>query len=114
MMIKTESIIKLLEIILNKKIDEINEEDLEKVTYLRIDKIDIDDILIVDSSDLQYFNNLTELSIENCIIDYKFIEDLKKLKNIKKISFINCEFINNFQDYFDQLVLLELVLNNVI
>jgi len=114
MIIKTESIIETLEIVLNKEISKININDLDNITYLRISKTSIDDILIVDSSDLQHFHNLKELSIENCMIDFKFIENLKKIKNIAKISFIHCDFIDDTKDYFEKLSINELVLNDVI
>ena len=39
---------------------------------------------------------------------------LDELSNLKKISFIDCDFIDNSQEYFDNLCVEELVLNNVI
>ena len=89
MVFKTESIIETLENVLNKEINKININDLEKITYLRINKISIDDVLIVDISDLQYFPNVEEISIENCMVDFKFIETLMKNKIIRKISQFN-------------------------
>ena len=85
MNIKTESIIELLESILNKKINNITVEDLEKIDYLKISRTSIDDILTVDSSDLQYFHNLKELSIDSCMIDNKFIDtgDIMSIKRYK-------------------------------
>ena len=114
MNIKTESIIELLESILNKKINNITVEDLEKIDYLKISRTSIDDILTVDSSDLQYFHNLKELSIDSCMIDNKFIDNLIKLKNIKKISFNHCDFISDAKEYFEKILVEELVLNDVI
>ena len=113
MIIKTESIIEILEGALNKEISEVSISDLDTITYLRINRISIDDVLVVDSSDLQYFHNLEELSIENCMIDDSFIENLKKT-NIGKISFIHCEFVDDVKEYFEQLSINELVLNDVV
>ena len=112
MNIKTESIKELLEISLNKNISDINIKDLDKITYLKISRLSINGILSVDSTDLNYFHNLRELSIENCMIDNIFIDNLKKVSNIEKISFIHCDFINN-TDYFNNLSIHELVLNDI-
>ena len=114
MMIKTESIIEMLENTLNKEISKVTLNDLDNITYLRISRTSIDDILIVDSSDLRYFHNLKELSIENCMINFQLIEELRKIKNLIKISFIHCEVIDDVEDYFEQLSIYELVLNDVI
>lgn len=114
MNIKTESIKELLEISLDKELNDINYDDLNTITYLRINRIDGDNILDVDSSDLELFHNLEEISIENCIIDNKFLTDLEKTKVLNKICFIHCDFVDNVNDYFSNLVTKELVLNDVI
>ena len=114
MNIKTNSIIDLLEITLNKKIEDIKLEDLKEITYLRVNKINNDDILNVDSKDLLLFSNLKELSIDNCMIDDNFLNDLEKVATLEKISFICCDFVDECKDYFNNLSLDELVLNDVI
>lgn len=113
MNIKTESIIDTIEVILNKSIKEVTKDDLNNITYLNISRIGFDDILNVDSSDLLIFKNLSELSIEGCIIDNKFIKDVMSLKKIKKISFIKCDFIDDSNELLKSLEIEELVINNV-
>ena len=113
MNIKTDSIIDIIEITLNKKIDEITINDLDHVEYLRICKNTIDDILTVDSNDLKLFKNLLELSIEGCMIDTLFIDNISRLTSLKKISFINCDFVDDVKDFFENLIIDTLVLNTV-
>lgn len=113
MNIKTESIIDILEVTLNKKIDYVTIDDLGKVTYLRICKTSVDDILTVDSNDLKLFNNLLELSVEGCMINEEFIENIKRLTKLNKISFINCDFVDDVSDYFENLTIDTLVLNGI-
>ena len=114
MNIKTDSIIDIIEVTLNKKIDEVTINDLDYVKYLRVCKNTIDDILTVDSNDLKLFKNLLELSIEGCMIDTLFIDNISKLTNLTKISFINCEFVDDAKDYFENLKIDTLVLNTVL
>ena len=114
MIINTKSIVDIVESSLNKKITDIDFNDLKSIKYLRICKISFDDILNVDFSELEYFPNIEELSIEGCMIDYSVLDILEKLLNLKKISFIDCDFIDDSKEYFESLDIEELVLNNVI
>ncbi len=113
MNIKTDSIIDSIEIALNKKIDGVYINDLDKITYLRISKIDMDQVLFIDISELQYFSNLEEISIEYCMVDINYINEIRNVKNLKKISFIGCDFVDDAKNFFEELSINELVLNNV-
>ncbi len=114
MKIQTDSIKELLEIMLNKKMDSIDKNDLEKITYLRLCKTDIMGIWNVDSSDLQYFPNIEELMIEKCMVDIKMMEDINRLPKLKKITFLSCDIVDDLKDYFEKMSIDELVLNDVI
>ena len=113
MNIKTESIIDLVEINLNKKIDDVSIEELDKITYLRICRMKHNEFLTVNFDDLKYFKNLREISIEGCTIDDTVLEEIKKLKFITIISFIKCDFVENSRDFFESISLEQLVLNNI-
>lgn len=114
MIINTESIIDIVESSLNKKITDIDSRDLDNIKYLRVCKTRLGDILNVDFSELKYFINLEELSIEGCMIDYSVLDIIKELLNLQKISFIDCDFVDDPREYFENLYIEELVLNNVI
>lgn len=112
MNIKTTSIIDVIEMSLNKTIDNITIDDLDKIKYLMINRVDYDDVLDVDSNDLKLFKNLEELSINNCMIDEEFINNIKELVKLNKISFINCDFVDDATNYFNDLLINELVLDS--
>ena len=114
MELRTKSIIDIVESIINKNINDIQLEELDVIKNLRVCKVDYNDILDIDLNELRLFKNLEELSIEGCMISYDDLVILKEISNLKKISFIDCDFIDNPQEYFDNLVIEELVLNNVI
>ena len=113
MNIKTESIREFVEIALNKKIYDLQLDELDKITMLRICRTDLNHILNVDSNDLEYFHNLNEIFIEGCTIDEEFTRNLKRLNKLKKITFVSCDFVDEARNYFTNLELDELVLNNV-
>ena len=112
MNIKTESIIDIVELALNKPIDSITVDELDKVTFLTINRIDYEDVLEVDSNDLKLFHNLEQLSVNNCMVDNEFIDNIKSLNKLNKISFINCDFVDDATEYFNNLVVDELILDN--
>ena len=112
MNIKTESIIDIVELALNKPIDSITVDELDKVTFLTINRIDYEDVLEVDSNDLKLFHNLEQLSVNNCMVDNEFINNIKSLNKLNKISFINCDFVDDATEYFNNLVVDELILDN--
>lgn len=114
MKLKTNSIIDIVESTINKNINDIQLDELNIIKNLRVCKIDYNDILDIDLNELRHFKNLEELSIEGCMINHDDLTILKELSNLKKISFIDCDFIDNSQEYFDNLCVEELVLNNVI
>lgn|GEM_PF-4946388 len=114
MKLKTNSIVDIVESTINKNINDIQLDELNIIKNLRVCKIDYNDILDIDLNELRHFNNLEELSIEGCMINHDDLTILKELSNLKKISFIDCDFIDNSQEYFDNLCVEELVLNNVI
>ena len=109
MNIKTESIIDIVELALNKPIDSITVDELDKVTFLTINRIDYEDVLEVDSNDLKLFHNLEQLSVNNCMVDNEFINNIKSLNKLNKISFINCDFVDDATEYFNNLVVDELL-----
>lgn len=114
MELRTKSIVDIVESIINKNINDIQLEELDVIKNLRVCKIDYNDILDVELSELRLFKKLDELSIEGCMISHNDLNVLKDIYNLKKISFIDCDFIDNSQEYFDNLCVEELVLNNVI
>lgn len=114
MKLKTNSIVDIVESTINKNINDIQLDELNIIKNLRVCKIDYNDILDIDLNELRHFKNLEELSIEGCMINHDDLTILKELSNLKKISFIDCDFIDSSQEYFDNLCVEELVLNNVI
>ena len=114
MTFETNSIIDIVESSLNKKIEDVKEEDLDNIKYLRVSKIGFDDILNVNIRELNHFKKLEDLSIDCCIIDNSFLDILKSLSTIKKLNFINCDFVDDSTEYFENLSLNELVLNDTI
>ena len=112
MNIKTESIIDIVELALNKPIDSITVDELDKVTFLTINRIDYEDVLEVDSNDLKLFHNLEQLSVNNCMVDNEFINNIKSLNKLNKIRFLNCDFVDDATEYFNNLVVDELILDN--
>lgn len=112
MNIKTQSIIDIIEVSLNKTTDDITINDLDNIKYLMINRVDYDDLLEVDCNDLKLFNNLEELSINNCMVNNEFIDNINRLTKLNKISFINCDFVDDITNYFNNLVINELVLDN--
>lgn len=114
MELKTKSIVDIVESTMNKHINDIQLEELDTIKYLRVCKIDYNDIQDIDLNELRFFKNLEELSIEGCMISYDDLTIIKDISNLKKISFIDCDFIDSSQEFFDNLSVEELVLNNVI
>ena len=112
--IKTNSIIDMIELNLNKSIDQITQKELDNVKYLRVYRNTSIEESVVDINDLKYFENIEEISIENCMVDEGYITNLKSLKNLKKIEFIHCDFIDDIREYFNSLNLEELIINDVI
>ncbi|MBQ6539301.1 MAG: hypothetical protein IJL76_03375 [Bacilli bacterium] len=90
MEIKTKSILEKLEMI--KEIEDIQQEDLDKIDELNITGKDFNnDTQTVDFNDLKLFPNLKNLSIEYSTIDYDCIDIIRNYE-LKNLSFISCEF----------------------
>ncbi len=112
MKIVTDSIIDTLEIVCNKNIDEIKNEDLFKIESLNISKFGIDDqILNTNFNELNYFLNLKKLSIVGCNITNDEINIINNLNNLEYLSFINCDFEGTC-NCFKSISVDNLVLNN--
>ncbi len=92
---KTESILRLLDSLYSKR-DSFSKEELDSIDTISINRIDYDgDFLEVDFNDLTYFNNLKELMIENCILDAPSMEKICSIVNLKKLTFFNCDIIDD-------------------
>lgn len=112
MKIVTDSIIDTLEIVCNKNIDEIKNEDLFKIESLNISKFGIDDqILNTNFNELNCFLNLKKLSIVGCNITNDEINIINNLNNLEYLSFINCDFEGTC-NCFKSISVDNLVLNN--
>ena len=46
------------------------------------------------------------------MVDNEFINNIKSLNKLNKISFINCDFVDDATEYFNNLVVDELILDN--
>lgn len=89
---------------LNK--DNINKKDLEEIKEIILDSKDIiGEYNKVYMDEITLFNNLEEITIKNLGITN---ENMKLLKKIKKISFINCE-VNGIKNLENTT---ELIINN--
>lgn len=113
MNIVTDTIRDGIEVYLNKSIEKLTNDDLKCVKVLDIDRIGIcDEILNVDYNELQYFDNLEELTISNCMIDSAFMDSIIKLKKLKKLSIYNCDFVDHIKNFFELLNIEELTIDS--
>lgn len=111
MKIITESIKDCIEIELNKNIDTIQPEDLKKIKELNIDRMSFNgQIKTIDYNELSYFDNLECLNIFNCPINEEFMKIIIQ-KDLEKIYFYNCDFIDDCTDFFNLLKVKELTID---
>lgn len=81
--------------ICNKKIEEIQEEDLETIKDITINaKDNIGNIISNNLKDLTYFKNLEYCTIKDYEITKENFETLYQLKTIENLEFISCAFID--------------------
>jgi len=139
-----ENITMFIQVLLNKKIEDITEEDLKKVKTMRFTKNDINnnennmisellqipslETLIIYNSQITMFDarvilqlkNLNALRFENCSFDEYSLSGLSIENNIESLSFVDCN-INEYKNFLgNNLTNLEIInsekitINNII
>ena len=110
---ETISIKKILETTLSKPISEIKKEDLNKITFLSIDRFNSNgELQNVDYKELIIFTNLNHLAFYNCMINKECMIILSYISKLEILEFINCEFVDEVDDFFDNLNINELIIDN--
>ncbi len=108
----TESIIRLLDSIYSKK-DSFSNEELDSIDVLTINRLDYDgNFLTVDFNDLDYFKNLKEIVVENCILDDVSIRKISEHKGLKRLTICNCDVIEDIYATFNEISTSELFIIN--
>ena len=108
----TESIIRILDSLFEKK-DSFSLEELDKIDSLVINRMDFGGgVLSVDFNDLLNFNNLSSLTIEECVIDSSVIDILLQLSNLKNLVLIKCDINEDIFDSFSNLNLDSLIISS--
>lgn len=109
----TKSIKDDLEIQLNKSIEDISKEELQKIKKITINRIGLaGQIQEIDYNDILYFDNLEELNIFNCMIDKLLMTNILKMKKLKILKIYNSDFVDFINDTFSNLNLEELTISN--
>lgn len=109
---KTESILKTLSGLFGSP-NLCREEDYKLVDTLIVSRMDYDGtIMDVDYNDLRNFPNLFNLTIDSCMIDNELINILSLLPNLRKLSIINCDIIEDIKESFSGLNIFDLYICN--
>lgn len=81
--------------ICNKKIEEIQEEDIEKIKDITINaKDNIGNFISNNLKDLTYFKNLEYCTIKDYKITKESFEAIYQVRIIESLEFVSCAFIN--------------------
>ncbi len=108
----TDSILDALELLYSKR-ENFSSEELDKVEFLTIKKLDYDgEILSVDFNDLLNFKNLKNLAIDGCMLDLNLMLVLQKLTSLESLSLYNCEVIEDIYHLFENINIKNLLLDN--
>ena len=91
-MLKNKNLINYLNVILNKKIESISNEDFDKITNLNFLKADENGNQIYELSELLNFKNVENLTIHNSKITSLDIKILSSLSKIRTLNFDTCFF----------------------
>ncbi len=103
---KTDSIRDTLKMLFGDK-ESYSQEEIDTINSLSINRFDIvGDIQEINYNDLLNFSNLEHLTIQQCILDDDAISILCKLKKLKSLTLLFCEFEGDYQRLF-QLELLK-------
>ncbi len=97
MNIKSDAILKMLE--LNNYKEKYTEEDLKKITSLKIDMDNINNNpTYIDYQELALLSNLKELTLDNIIIEETLINCIEVLPNLTSLYLLNCETATNLEN----------------
>ena len=91
MVIKDKNLKMYLNILLNKNIEDITEEDCSTIKTISYENNDDPNQYILDLEELDYFPNLEGINFSNVLIRKKDLEKLKE-KNIQKLRIQHCAF----------------------
>ncbi len=108
----TESILRILDGLYSKR-SSFTDEELNAVDTVIFNKIDYDDsFMTIDFNDLDNFKNLKEIIVQNCMIDSLAMEKISNCHNLERITFSNCEVIEDIYSYFSNISTNELYFIN--
>lgn len=109
---KTKSIIDLLEIKFGYK-ENYSDEECNQIENLIINRFGFDDQIIeIDFEDLLHFKNLKELTLNQCMIDFKTISIIYLLKNLENLTLLNCDVVGDIYNVFSSLKIKKLTIDN--
>ena len=109
---KTESIIRTLDGLFGSA-GLCETEHYNLIDTLVVSRLDFDgSILEVDYNDLKNFPKLYNLTLDNCMIDNNVIQVLTELPNLKRLSIINCDVLEDIKENFNKLNILDLYICN--
>ena len=107
---KSDSIIRIMDSIYGKR-DSFTIEEFNNVDTLLLSRLGYDNsVLEVDFNDLLNFSNLETLTVDGCVLDQNAIAIISKLKKLNRLSFYNCEIIEDIYPIFDDIHVKELSL----
>ncbi len=91
--LKTKYIVDYISIVLNKKSENIDNDDLKSIKSIMLNSTDIaGEHQQTFIEDLEFLPNLEEIDILNIIITDETIKYISMLEKLKSINFYNCEF----------------------
>lgn len=108
---KTDSILEMLKIKFGHD-EPYSETELTEISRLNIKRFDIDkDLLRVNFDDLKYFNAVTNLTINSCVIDKEIIAKISELKTLGTLVLINCSLANSAKNDLKKTTIKNLVID---
>lgn len=93
-MINNESLKQFLKVVLNKKVELISADDINKIKTVCISTINENQEHTENFNDLLQFNNLEKIIIEKSLITEKEINILIQIGSLLSIEFVRCAFEN--------------------
>lgn len=110
----TKDIIDVIELTLNKTIDNVNSEELLEIKNLTLNQIGYNNsIKEVKKEEILYLPNIEDLTLISFMIDEEFWQIIKSLKKLKKLNIYDSDFVLDLEDSFSSLDLESLTIRNV-
>lgn len=91
-MLENVNLVNYIEVILNKKIDDISDEDFQQIKNISFSKINENNDQTYNIEELLKFNKLENITIYNSVISNDDIVVLSKFEHLTSINFEHCFF----------------------